>query len=250
MALREVRNRRNRRYHRFLNNLIGRTINGRYFRPFYRVLDRYQLYTLGTAYSVLSLRYPAVSHRLFLALVSAREGAGHDSDHLRSRGLSGLFLTLWISGHSLSRPATRTGKYSAGKIEPDHRSRPCYARGNSRIRTIRPDHSTIWLPSIRSAVGSSGVNFVLSNYNFYPRASVRRTYKRITGRFVSLDLGSADESRLLAVADWYFFLLVRLKLITDVSAQMGRGTAGPFQRRGDLVDAAIYCRKPGGLLLF
>src|SRR5258708_17531315 len=160
MALREIRYRRNRWYEGVLVNCIGGRSNGRYFGPFYRVLDRYQLYALGTAYSVLSLRYPAAGHRLFLALVSRREGDGHDTDHLRSRGLSGLFLTLWISGHSLSRPAAGTGTYSSGKIEPDHRSRRCYSRGNSRIRIIRPDHSTIRLPSIRSGVGTVGGDFV------------------------------------------------------------------------------------------
>src|SRR5258708_10878211 len=186
MALREIRYRRNRWYHSVLVNLIGRTINGRYFRPLYRVLARYWLSALGTVYSVLSLRYPAAGHRLFLALVSPREGAGHDTDHLRSRGLSGLFLTLWISGHSLSRPAAGTGTYSSGKIEPDHRSRRCYSRGNSRIRIIRPDHSTIRLPSIRSGVGSVGVDFCLSNFDSFSRSSAPRTYKTVALRVFSL----------------------------------------------------------------
>src|SRR5258708_3167384 len=179
MALREIRYRRNRWYHSVLDHLIGRTINGRYFRPFYRVLDRYQLYTLGTAYSVLSLRYPAVGHRLFLAVVSAREGAGHDTDHLRSRGLSGLFLTLWISGHSLSGPATGTGTYSSGKTEPDHRSRRGYAGGNSRIRFIRPDHSTIWLPSIGSGVCSGGGYLLSIKLNFLSPSTAPPTAQKV-----------------------------------------------------------------------
>ncbi len=105
-------------------------------------------------------------------------------------------------------------------------------------------------PALGVVLGSGGVNFVLSNYDFYPRASVRRTYKRVARRFVSLDLGSAYESRFFAIANRNVFLLVRFEPIVDVGAQMGRGAPGPIQRRCDLVDAPFYCRQPGRLFLF
>src|SRR5215469_11613303 len=104
---------------------------------------------LGPSDAVPGSGHFAISRSLFPCLAASRARLDSSEDFVRGELLPALFSALWPGSHTLPCLAPRDRELTQGTTQPDYRSRPGDARGDTALCLVGFDHSEVRLRGAR-----------------------------------------------------------------------------------------------------